>query len=415
MGWVTAHAPRPAELGACVDCGLCLPHCPTYRLTGDETASPRGRVAAMRAVADDLVPVDDAFEDMMSFCLQCRACEAACPSLVPFGRAMEGARTELTAQRNDSGRRLRHALLGRLVTSPRLLSLGFKSIRLARQSGAIHLIPAPLRSVATGIRRSPQPTASLRDTVHPAHGEQIGTAALLAGCVMESWFAGVHEATVALLTRAGYRVVVPSQQTCCGALAAHDGDARRARRLAGRNIRALQGVDLVVSDAAGCSAHLKEYGEWAGDAGAILAGLARDITEVIATAIDDGMLPKLPVDRGAAAVQDPCHLRHAQRIFDAPRVVVSAAGYQPVDLADDQCCGAAGLYSMLNPETSHQLGENKAAQVRRAGSTVVASANPGCEMQLRAHLENWYRVAHPVELYWEAIREEELRSLENPE
>jgi glycolate oxidase iron-sulfur subunit len=171
----------------------------------------------------------------------------------------------------------------------------------------------------------------------------------------------------------------------------------------------------VVSDAAGCSAHLKEYGEWAGDAGAILAGRARDITEVIATAIDDGLLPRLPVDRGAAAVQDPCHLRHAQRIFGAPRVIISAAGYQPVDLTDDQCCGAAGLYSMLNPETSHQLGENKAAQIRRAGSTVVASANPGCEMQLRAQLENWYRVAHPVELYWEAIREEELRSLENPE
>jgi glycolate oxidase iron-sulfur subunit len=369
----------------------------------------------MRAVAGDLVPVDDAFEDMMSFCLQCRACEAACPSLVPFGRAMEGARTELAAQRNDSGRRLRHELLGRLVASPRLLRLGFESTRLARRTGAIQLIPAPLRSALAGMRPVTDQAPPMRGTVRPAHGEQIGAVALLAGCVMESWFAGVHEATVALLTRAGYRVVVPAQQTCCGALAAHDGDARRARRLAGRNVRALQGVDLVVSDAAGCSAHLKEYGEWAGDAGAILAGRARDITEVIATAIDDGLLPKLPVDRGVVAVQDPCHLRHAQRIFDAPRVIVSAAGYQPVDLADDQCCGAAGLYSMLNPETSHQLGENKAAQIRRVGSTVVASANPGCEMQLRAHLETWYRVAHPVELYWEAIREEELRSLENPE
>jgi len=232
---------------------------------------------------------------------------------------------------------------------------------------------------------------------------------------MESWFGGVHEATVGLLTRAGYRVVVPSHQTCCGALAAHDGDARRARRLAGRNVMGLQGVDLVVSDAAGCSAHLKEYGEWAGDAGAILAGRARDVTEVIAAAIDGGRLPRLGVDRGAVAVQDPCHLRHAQRIVDAPRTIVSAAGYQPIELADDQCCGAAGLYSLLNPETARELGANKADQIRRVGSTVVASANPGCEMQLRAHLENWYRIAHPVELYWEAIREKELGSHEKPE
>ena len=176
----------------------------------------------------------------------------------------------------------------------------------------------------------------------------------------------------------------------------------------------MQGVDLVVSDAAGCSAHLKEYAEWAGDAGAILADRARDITEVIAAAVEDGRLPISSIDRGAAAVQDPCHLRHAQRIVDAPRIIVSAAGYQPVDLADDQCCGAAGLYSLLNPETSHELGENKAAQIREVGSTVVVSANPGCEIQLRAHLENWYRVVHPIELLWEAVREEELRSRGKP-
>ncbi len=415
MGWITAQAPRPAELNACVDCGLCLPHCPTYRLTGDETASPRGRIAAMRAVADGLVPIDDAFEDMMSFCLQCRACEAACPSLVPFGRAMEGARAELAAQRSDAGRRIRQVLLGRLVTSPGLLRLATRSLGLARRTAAIRIVPAALRASLAGMRSVSRPLPPVRGATHGAQGKQIGSVALLAGCVMDAWFGGVHEATVELLTRAGYRVVVPPGQTCCGALAAHDGDARGARRLAARNIRALSGVDLVVSNAAGCSAHLKEYAEWAGDGGAILAGRARDVTEVIAGAIEDGRLPTMSINRGVVAVQDPCHLRHAQRIVEAPRVIVSAAGYQPVDLADDQCCGAAGLYSMLHPETSHTLGENKAAQIRAVGSTVVASANPGCEMQVRAHLDNWYRVAHPVELYWEAIREKELRSRENPE
>jgi glycolate oxidase iron-sulfur subunit len=227
---------------------------------------------------------------------------------------------------------------------------------------------------------------------------------------MDPWFGEVHQAVIELLIRAGYRVVVPSDQTCCGALAAHDGDTNRARRLAARNVRALRGFDLVISDAAGCSSHLKEYAEWAGDGGSILAGRAHDVTEVIATAIADGRLPSMSVDRGPVAVQDPCHLRHAQRVVDEPRVILRAAGYEPVDLADDQCCGAAGLYSLLRPEASHELGENKAAQVRLTGSTMVASANPGCEIQLRTHLDGWYRVAHPAELYWEALREMELGS-----
>ena len=410
MGWVTAEAPRAAELSACVDCGLCLPHCPTYRLTGDESASPRGRIAAMRAVAGDLVPVDGIFGDLMDFCLQCRACEAACPSLVPFGRAMEGARAELAAQRSDYAMRLRHAVAGRLVAAPWLTRMVPATLALARRTGALGLLPDGLESSVAGMRaREPSP-ASIRGTVHLAHGEEIATAALLAGCVMDPWFGGVHEASIQLLTRAGYRVVVPSDQTCCGALAAHDGDTKRARRFAARNVRALNGFDLVVGDAAGCSAHLKEYSEWAGDGGAIIADRARDITEVVAAAINAGRLPKISADRGAVAVQDPCHLRHVQRIVDEPRMIVAAAGYQPMDLGDDQCCGAAGLYSILQPATSHELGENKAAQVRATGSTLVASANPGCEMQLRAHLDAHFRVAHPVELYWESLRETETGS-----
>ena len=410
MGWVTAQAPRPSELSACVDCGLCLPHCPTYRLTGDETASPRGRIAAMRALAADLVVMDDVFEELMAFCLQCRACEAACPSLVPFGRAMEGARTELAAQQANLSRRLRYSVIGRLVAAPRLLRQASRALGLVQRTEAIRLLPTSMRPAVAGLRKVPRRIPTVRGKVHHAAGDEIGTAALLAGCVMDPWFGSVHEASIELLTRAGHRVVVPADQTCCGALAAHDGDARTARRLATRNVPAFRGFDLVVADAAGCSAHLKEYSEWAGDGGAIVAGRVRDVTEVVASAIHEGRLPKLSLDRGPVAVQDPCHLRNAQRVFDEPRSIVAAAGYRPVELADDLCCGAAGLYSLLRPDTSHQLGENKAAQVRLTGSTVAASANPGCDIQLRAHLDSWYRVAHPVELYWEALRAEELRS-----
>ena len=364
----------------------------------------------MRAVAGDLVPVDGIFEELMDFCLQCRACEAACPSLVPFGRAMEGARAELAAQRSDYAIRLRQAVAGRLVATPWVMRMVPAILALGRRTGALGLLPDSIESSVAGMRARQPSLPSVRGTVHLALGEEIATAALLAGCVMDSWFGGVHEASIQLLRRAGYRVVVPSDQTCCGALAAHDGDTKRARRFAARNVRALNGFDLVVGNAAGCSAHLKEYSEWAGDGGAVIADRTRDITEVVGAAIKAGRLPKILVNRGAVAVQDPCHLRHVQRIVEEPRIIVAAAGYQPIDLADDQCCGAAGVYSILRPATSHELGENKAAQVRATGSTLVASANPGCEMQLRAHLDPRFRVAHPVELYWESLHETETRS-----
>ncbi len=403
MGWVTPEAPTRVELTSCVECGLCLPHCPTYRLTGDETASPRGRLAAMSAVAADATRIDAVFEEMMDFCLQCRACEAACPSLVPFGRAMEGARAEITAQRPRADRLLRHRLVGLVVSRPSVQRILGWLIALVQRWRL--WLPPPLRRAVGGLRTLPLGVPTMRRTVHLPVGAEIGTAALLAGCVMDRWFAPVHQASVELLRRAGYRVLVPDRQTCCGALSAHDGDARRARSFAHRNVTAFAGFDLVVADAAGCSAHLREYGQWAGDGGTLLAGRARDITEVVAGALETGDLPVLPPGRGAAAVQDPCHLRHAQRIIDAPRAILRAAGYEPVELDDDLCCGAAGLYTLLRPETSVELGTRKADRVRSTGATLVASANPGCEMQLRSHLDDRYRVAHPVELYWEALSE----------
>jgi glycolate oxidase iron-sulfur subunit len=223
---------------------------------------------------------------------------------------------------------------------------------------------------------------------------------------MDPWFGPVHDATVAVLREAGYRVVVPEPQTCCGALAAHDGHTEEARRLAEANVAAFAGADLVVSDAAGCTAHLEDYRHWA-QGGEDLASKVRDATELVAGLIADGRLPTLTVDRGRVAVQDPCHLRHAQRIVREPRDILRAAGYRPVEIDQDGlCCGAAGVYSVLEPETSAELGRRKADQVRGTGVTIVSSANPGCEMQLRAHLGAGHRIAHPVELYWESLSDE---------
>ncbi len=403
-GWVTRDAPTPEELAACIHCGLCLPGCPTYRLTGEETASPRGRLSAMSAVADGIAAVDETFEEMMSFCLQCRACEVACPSLVPFGRAMEGARVELAAQRPSPTRRARGRLLGRRGLGSRpAVALVTMLAAIGQRLRAPRWLPGRLGGALGGLRPLPvRAPSTLSDTWEPL-AARVGTAALLAGCVMDPWFAGVHTASIAVLRRAGYRVEVPAGQTCCGALAAHDGAADEARALAATNRQAFAGYDLIVADSAGCGAHLKEYESWA-PGGEGWADRVRDITEVVAEAIADGRLPTQPETGTPVAMQDPCHLRHAQRIIEPPRAIVHAAGYTPVEIDPlAMCCGAAGVYSVLRPETSAELGGRKAAQVTATSARIVASANPGCEMQLRSHLGPGYRVAHPVELFAEAI------------
>lgn len=359
----------------------------------------------MSAVASGEVPVDAAFEEIMTSCLQCRACEPVCPSLVPFGRAMEGARIELSAQRPTAARRLRQLVLGRGVQHPKLVALAGLVARRSGSGPLRRVTPAAVRTSIRGVR----PVAhhgSVRGQDHRAMGARVGRVGFLSGCVMDSWFSEVHFATIELLRRSGFDVSVPSAQTCCGALAAHEGDASATRRMAARNVTAFAGFDFVVTNSAGCGAHLKEYGAWAGGAGDGLAERTRDVSEVLADAIADGRLPSFSENRGRVAMQDPCHLRNAQRIVAQPRAVVRAAGYTPVDVdPSGTCCGAAGIYSVLYPERSAQLGGRKREEIVASGTTIVASANPGCEMQLRAHLASFYRVVHPVELYWESFVE----------
>ena len=396
MGWSTPWAPTAAELNSCVDCGLCLPHCPTFRLTGDETASPRGRLNAMSAVSAGLIEVDAAFDEIMSFCLQCCACEAACPSLVPFGRAMEGARAEVRAAR-PRGRRLRGRALGRWIGRRRVVAIASFGAALAQRAGR-WLVPRRLRNSFSGLRRLPLGRSSVVGYESAAGGETVG---LLAGCVMDPWFGGVHDATITLLEAAGYRVVVPKSQTCCGALAAHEGAADDAARMATANALAFASFDHVTANAAGCSAHLAGYAHWGAPE---VADRAVDAIRLVAVAISDGRLPRLGSTSERVAVHDPCHHRHGLRMTDEPRTILLAAGYEPVDIdPTGMCCGAAGVYSVLRPETSTELGRAKAAEVSATGCTIVASANPGCEMQLRSHLGPGIRIAHPLELYAEAI------------
>lgn len=401
MAWVTDHHPTKIELDACVQCGLCLPVCPTFRLTGRETASPRGRLHAMSAVATGVVDVDEAFAGIIDFCLGCRACEPVCPGMVPYGRTLEGTRAEIAAQ-VPGRRRPRRFLLGTALPSRLMMRFAAGFLSLFQSLRLTGLVPRRFSRVVEGLRPlSGRPRATVG---HSGGTGEAGSVAILAGCIQDQWFRPVNHAALTLLEMAGHHVEVTTSQTCCGALAAHDGKPDVATRLASQNNAAFEGFDLVVATAAGCSAHLADYGHW----GAPSVGeRTRDVTVVVAQAIEDGRLPRMEEQQGSIAIQDPCHLRHAQRVVDEPRLILEAAGYDVIEIDEAaMCCGAAGLYTILQPEASMELGNQKANQVRSTGVTRVASANPGCEMQLRSHLESEYEIAHPIEWYLRALEDE---------
>ena len=402
MAWVTDWAPTSDELRICIDCGLCLPACPTFRLTGDESASPRGRIAAMRAIDTGLSPIDARFGEIMDLCLQCRACETACPSLVPFGRMMAGARSEVAAANPDAAAIGRRVVFGRLIGNRSLVALASWGVGLMQRMPLAAATRDILRKTES-LRTVPLPVPTTAGREWLPDGQPAGTVAFLAGCVMDAWFSDTHLAVIQVLRSAGFRVVVPVRQTCCGALAAHEGATYDAARMAAQNVAAFAEYDRIVVDSAGCSAHMKGYGHLTDD-GADLAGTVFDATEFVASLIAEGLLPAVEGDE-PIAVQDPCHLRHAQRIIEEPRAILRAAGYRPVEIdPHGMCCGAAGAYQLSHPEVSRELGLIKADQIAATGLTCVASPNPGCEMQLKTYLGPRYEVVHPIELYWQAIQ-----------
>lgn len=394
--WTGPDHPADADLDSCVACGLCLPHCPTYRLTGEESASPRGRITAMRAVADGQAEVDDRFADFMDRCLVCRACEAVCPSHVPFGRMMEHARADIEPQRGLGALALRRIGLDVVLPRPSLV----------RAAAALQTVVRPFlpRRIRALVPPRARPFARLPAESAPPGGTVVrGTVALLAGCVQDRWFHEVNLATIGVLTRSGWRVRVPRAQRCCGALQAHNGRLDTARRLARRNASAFAGMEHVVVNSAGCGAHMTTYGELADGADLPVVDVMRFLHE---QGLGDARLQRLPVDR--VAYHDACHALRAQGIHAEPRTLLgSIPGLQVVEIADgDTCCGAAGLYNVTQPELSGRLRAEKAEALRESGAALVASANPGCTMQLRAGLTALgveARVAHPIELVHDAL------------
>lgn len=409
-GWpLPADAPDDADLAKCVHCGLCVNACPTYLVTGLETESPRGRIHLARAVADGRIPLDETVRGHWELCLQCRACEAVCPSGVPYGRIMEGARAQLAVAPDASVRaRVRRLALRHVLARPRMLALAcaplrwFARLRPRRIPGAAGRMAAQLG----------RPAAPFRPAHAPAPAGSTDEVALFTGCVMAELFGRAHRATVRVLERTGARVVAPRGQRCCGALSAHDGDLEQARALARVNVAAFEraGDGPVVVNAAGCGAALKEYGEllagdaaWAERARALSARVL-DFSEALAArGTPPGRL------RARVAYQDACHLAHAQGVREQPRDLLRALdGCELVETKGaDTCCGAAGLYGFSQPAMSGELRARKAARFREHRPDLVVTANPGCQMQYEAAVREAgvdARVLHLAEALDEAQR-----------
>lgn len=392
------------RLMSCVHCGLCLAACPTYLELGTEADSPRGRIHLMRALEEGRLEPTAEVRRHLDLCLGCRACETACPSGVPYGALIEAARPWIDAHRDGRARRARR-LLAAVLERRTLRRMAFAPLRAL---GAPRWLAPVARwtkspwiayAAAAPRRRGARPPAVLEPD-----GPCRGTALLITGCVADTLFGATNRRTARLLQRAGLRVLVPRSQGCCGALGLHLGDAERARTLA-RGLVAVaheSGADWVVTNAAGCGALVREYDHLLpGDAAAAsVAARARDALALLA---EVGLPPPSTGVERTIAVHDPCHLVHGQGIQEEVRMLLrTIPGARLVPLVEaDVCCGSAGTYNLTEPAMADRLRRRKLDHVAASGADVVAAANPGCVLQIRAGAiarGMAVTVEHPIDL-----------------
>jgi glycolate oxidase iron-sulfur subunit len=373
---VTFNRLSDDDLATCVHCGLCLDACPTFRVTGLETESPRGRIYLMTQWKRGNLAFAEEQVKHIDLCLGCRTCEAVCPSGVPYGRIIEAGRADVEDARRPSFKRVASRVaLRQLVGHPTRLRLAGNATRLAQRFG--------LTSVARSGRMLPPLRARFcppDGNVAEAFGERKHRVAFLVGCVMPILYPQSHHAAIKLLQLAGCEVWFPAEERCCGALFAHNGDLAGAEALREHNAKVYEAgdFDALVVDSAGCGAHLKDFYP-------SLKGRVRDLTEWLA---EIGLpAPDREVKR-RVTYQDACHLAHAQKIKMQPRDLLRALpGVEWVEMRHAEiCCGAAGLYSTLEPQMSRRVLDPKLDDVLATGADILAVANPGCQMQLEAGL-----------------------------
>ncbi len=417
-GFTAIDRPVYEDYSRCVHCGLCLDHCPTYRLWGKEADSPRGRIRQMALVDQGRFEVGDAFVTHMDRCLDCRACETSCPSGVEYGKLIELARAQIEQKyrRSWPSRMAREFVYRWLLPHPGRIRLLARAVRLAQISGIVAAVRVSQAGRLFGMQERIElfPSidrhffdASVGQTF-PAIGKRRARVAFFAGCIARVTFTALNDATIRVLQANGCEVVVPAEQVCCGALAAHAGMRDISRGLAQKNFRAFagHGVDAIVTNAAGCGSTLKEYshlfdaGSETGRDAARFSSSVRDVTEFLDQLGLVAAMRELPQ---RVTIQDSCHLAHGQKIRDAPRRLLRAIpGAHIVEMARaDQCCGSAGVYNVTQTEASMDLLAEKMANAKATGATAIVTANPGCILQLRAgaamHKTN-QEVLHVIEL-----------------
>jgi glycolate oxidase iron-sulfur subunit len=417
-GFRGADKPAFEDYAHCIHCGLCLNHCPTYRLWGLEADSPRGRIRQMVLVDEGRLPLGDSFVQHIDQCLDCRACETACPAGVEYGKLVEAARAQIEQNyRRPLKSRIARSLVYRhLLPYPRRIAGVARLLRfyqrsglqiLARRSGLLRLL-----GLADSERLMPPVERefffSQLGRTFPAQGRRRARVALFAGCISQVSFGGLHHATIRVLTANGCEVIVPEGQLCCGALAAHAGVRDVARQLARANLKVFLGgdYDAVITNAAGCGSTLKEYDQLlAADDPAHQDALAfrakmRDATEFL----DElGVITPLGEVPLRVTYQDSCHLLHGQKVREAPRRLIRAVpGVELVEMRlSDNCCGSAGVYNVTQTQTSLQLLAEKMQCAKETGAEAIVTANPGCLLQMRAGTEihgTGQRVLHVMEL-----------------
>ena len=408
-------------LSTCVHCGLCLNHCPTYKVLSNEMDSPRGRIYQVLQVNEGKMEMGDTFVTHIDRCLGCVACEVACPSGVKYGRIVERARAQIEQgyKRPWLQRVLRDFFYKKVIPNFVMLRRVAGLMRLYQRSGLQTLIRKSgilkLLGVADLDKLSPQIDEEFFfdeiGKIFPAAGEKRGQVAFVAGCINNVAFSHLNRATVNVLTQNGIEVHIPAGQGCCGALHAHAGLRDEARELARHNIGIFLGgdYDAIVTNAAGCGSNMKEYDDLLENDPAYLGrakefkAKMKDVTEYLAGI---GLLaPKKKIEQ-KVAYQDPCHLANAQRIKAQPRELLKAIGCQLVELPhSDQCCGSAGVYNVAQNELSMKILERKMEDVTSVSSDMLVTANVGCMIQLRAGVKDrglQLPVKHVIELLDEA-------------
>lgn len=411
------------DYARCVHCGLCLNHCPTYRLWGREADSPRGRIRQMLLVNDGKLELGDSFVTHMDRCLDCRACETVCPSGVEYGKLIEYARGQIARdyKRPFFSRVTRDLFFRRLLPYPSRIAFAGRLARLYQRSGLQRVARGSgiLRLLGLADRERLMPAASREfffsrlGKTFPATGTQRARVAFFAGCLAQVSFTELNDATIRVLQANGCEVVVPAGQLCCGALCVHAGEREIAKELARVNLKAFlaEPFDALVTNAAGCGSTLKEY-EQLFPAGAPehentlkFHARVKDVTEFLA---DLGLVAPMARVPLRVTYQDSCHLLHGQKISEAPRKLIRAVpAVELVEMAmADQCCGSAGVYNVTETRAAMDILAAKMENVNATGAKLIVTANPGCMLQLRAGVQihgAGQEVMHVVELLDRAL------------